>query len=881
MAKKENNDFESENELINYIHKFLSIRSNLNRGIIEEIFKPNKANLKVLSNTGTEIDIMALILYFLNPVPDPMIYLQDAIGNVKEYAITIIIDTSFSVLNHLNLNHSLNTIRVLLTSFTIIDLPSFDLIVTGEEGPIILCSEYPTFAALNEKSKLWELLFQCLSNPISNADLISSLQTAFDLKKMRTNNFPSYIFVLTDGLFEEEKQNQLKEIVAKLVQANIQVIGIGLGNYPYGINNIFGQAIYDVNPINILHSILDIIENNAINNNEMYYIQKEEENYKKIFSIISELIGNKKFCYNRLREELKKSPFTINDYDMINDEVNGGFDEKGRPKNPLGDKIGLLQENSLSGQNILIVMLWSCALSDSENKLLDPKYIENTNKSNAKCISNSVDYLGVKVKTVLNYEDAIKEIIKKNENGKCNYYTVWVMCGPCIDLLPDNSKYPGLIEQFIDCLIKYWENGGSVVLFCDNDPLYFQANLFLEKIKFKGETQKTKLRIIGNDKGGNILTGINANGFLLGKSIYDTSIFKLPNGTERLPLGRNVPQIYEGETISHSNSNNKDDIKPFIPFAINSSGNICIMLYCTQGKEGDIIIDCGYTKAFINMSTEDISTWRYIQNLAGFLSRPDAHMIYDDGETAKNYRPNGIDFKINYSKLYNKFDKYAKKGELDVVYMIDSTGSMMSWINGVKNKCKEILNKLNENKKLKNYDIKFGGVFYRDPVDCITDKHEYKSLGDVNSLKIKMETISAEGGGDAPEDWYGAYQIVLDELKMKWRKNSLKIIIHIADAGAHTLRFNDYDFKHNDKKYEDGLVEYIKKCAEKNISIFGYQIGDEPQKSFNECKKIYDQVKSKECNYEIEIFENASDQIIAEKLKENIINNISAFIAKK
>ena len=175
-------------------------------------------------------------------------------------------------------------------------------------------------------------------------------------------------------------------------------------------------------------------------------------------------------------------------------------------------------------------------MSDSENKLLDPKYIENSNKSNTKCISNSVDYLGVKVKTVLNYEDAIKEIIKKNENGKCNYYTVWVMCGHCIDLLPDNSKYPGLIEQFIDCLIKYWENGGSVVLFCDNDPLYFQANLFLEKIRFKGETQKTKLRIIGNDKGGNILTGINANGFLLGKSIYDTSIFKLPNETERLPL---------------------------------------------------------------------------------------------------------------------------------------------------------------------------------------------------------------------------------------------------------------------------------------------------------------------------------------------------------
>jgi hypothetical protein len=66
------------------------------------------------------------------------------------------------------------------------------------------------------------------------------------------------------------------------------------------------------------------------------------------------------------------------------------------------------------------------------------------------------------------------------------------MCGPCIDLLPDNSKYPGLIEQFIDCLIKYWENGGSVVLFCDNDPLYFQANFIFIKNKIQRRNTKNK-----------------------------------------------------------------------------------------------------------------------------------------------------------------------------------------------------------------------------------------------------------------------------------------------------------------------------------------------------------------------------------------------------
>ena len=219
--------------------------------------------------------------------------------------------------------------------------------------------------------------------------------------------------------------------------------------------------------------------------------------------------------------------------------------------------------------------------------------------------------------------------------------------------------------------------------------------------------------------------------------------------------------------------------------------------------------------------------------------------------------------------------------------MIDSTGSMEDWINGVKNKCQDILDKLNENKKLKLYNIKFGGVFYRDPIDTVDkekkDEHEHQPLGNVDELKIKMKDINTKGGGDTPEDWVGAYKLALDKSCMKWRKRSIKIIIHIADAGAHTLRFSDGDKKHNKKEYEIELVNLIKKCAEEKINIFGYQIGEEPKKSFTECKKIYDSVKFKQCNYDIyhfEQLENATDKEIAEKLKENIIHHISAFFAK-
>ena len=74
------------------------------------------------------------------------------------------------------------------------------------------------------------------------------------------------------------------------------------------------------------------------------------------------------------------------------------------------------------------------------------------------------------------------------------------MFGPNIDILPDNSQYAGLVEKYIYCLLIYWNNCDSLLIFCDNYPLYFKANIFLEKIIFK-EGEKTNLRTVRNDEG--------------------------------------------------------------------------------------------------------------------------------------------------------------------------------------------------------------------------------------------------------------------------------------------------------------------------------------------------------------------------------------------
>ena len=54
--------------------------------------------------------------------------------------------------------------------------------------------------------------------------------------------------------------------------------------------------------------------------------------------------------------------------------------------------------------------------------------------------------------------------------------------------------------------------------------------------------------------------------------------------------------------------------------------------------EGDLIIDGGFTKLFINM--EEKGTFRYIQNIAGLTAMPEVHCI--NGIEPKLYRPNCV-----------------------------------------------------------------------------------------------------------------------------------------------------------------------------------------------------------------------------------------------
>ena len=184
--------------------------------------------------------------------------------------------------------------------------------------------------------------------------------------------------------------------------------------------------------------------------------------------------------------------------------------------------------------------------------------------------------------------------------------------------------------------------------------------------------------------------------------------------------------------------------------------------------------------------------------------------------------------------------------DFDIVFLVDATGSMSSYIIAAKEETKNIADELRKLYPEKMFQ--YGYIFYRDPIDSKTDTHDVIDLTDnVNSLPAQINVISATGGGDMPEDWVGAYKLANE--KISWR-NGIKVIIHLADAGAHGKLFTKSD-KYPEE--EEKLIYELDRCAEKGIKIFGYVIRDDAQNSFNECANIY---RKKGGSYEILQFDN-------------------------
>ena len=782
-----------------------------NKTLIDSIFYPNKATQKQLSTKGTEIDVMALILYTLRPVEEPKIYLENKGGLIRNYSISVIIDNSKSCFNELNEKHSFQTMINLFHIINAMAIPSFDLIVTSKEGkrPNILLFDKPSVTIFKNESVFEELL-KFLSNPDFNTDLAESLKILYELKKMKRNDRDSYLFILTDGLSHKNNEQKIFYYSNLCQNLGIKIFGIGIGIFPYRAQYLFDTFLYSENPAHLLKAISKIFGKIIKTENELNFVSdlRIAGNLNNIFNKIEE---NNNFYFEELRQELIDVEKGDDVYDIFSNTEKKIQNEI--PFVEVGENLEIYRKNILKTQKILIAMFWSFELNKkNESIYISPKYISNPSEANDNvCIQDAIKHFGIETEIVLDYESALEKLLEKNDKGECNFYSVWIFCGPQYAVFPPingekNTSNPNLVEEFINVLIEFWKNGGALVFMAEGDPLNFQVNLFLEKINFS-KNEKVNFRIHGDYLGDKYLHQ-DKEGKMDRPCIFNKSRQTINlNGKEikRQSLSHNLGQIYEGVTISYAvdQQNNKITFKeaekllPFKPYAINSEGGISTLIYETDNYDrGDILIDCGYTKCFLNMHST--GTFQFIQNIVGWTARPEIRMQPEKEIYPWNWRPKGINYNVNYNAKYNGYlplsNEDADLSNMKTLFCIDDSGSTSYLYN-----------------------------FYYLEVEKIVSLYYKKDRGDIfylwNSKKRKISYEELESKIESQEGYGDTSPSLIADIIEEEKNNNCRHLVIITDGNVGECEISEADEKVKNINYSFDFVSVYILGNEGDLSV--------------------------------------------------------------
>jgi len=119
--------------------------------------------------------------------------------------------------------------------------------------------------------------------------------------------------------------------------------------------------------------------------------------------------------------------------------------------------------------------------------------------------------------------------------------------------------------------------------------------------------------------------------------------------------------------------------------------------------------------------------------------------------------------------------------EFDIAFIIDTTGSMGSYIMAAKQDLVKILKELTEHSDV---DVRVGVVEYRDhkpqEYTFVAKAHKFVLLVNVQEV---INQLHLGGGGDAPEAVFDG--VVAAAENLKWRNNARRVAILVGDAPPH------------------------------------------------------------------------------------------------
>ena len=148
-----------------------------------------------------------------------------------------------------------------------------------------------------------------------------------------------------------------------------------------------------------------------------------------------------------------------------------------------------------------------------------------------------------------------------------------------------------------------------------------------------------------------------------------------------------------------------------------------------------------------------------------------------------------------------KYEKLQKIEKLDLMLMIDTTGSMCDELTYLQKELQDVVERVEE--EYANSDIRLSVNFYRDEGDDYVVR-EFPFTDDIDEAVTDLRQQFASGGGDYPEAVTDALDSAINN--HKWRQNSTKLMFLVLDAPNHD--------KNNEK-----LHKLLSTAAKKGIRI--------------------------------------------------------------
>ncbi len=172
-------------------------------------------------------------------------------------------------------------------------------------------------------------------------------------------------------------------------------------------------------------------------------------------------------------------------------------------------------------------------------------------------------------------------------------------------------------------------------------------------------------------------------------------------------------------------------------------------------------------------------------------------------------------------------DRIAPSYDVEVAFVLDTTGSMSGLIEGAKQKIWSIANDIAGTRQGAPGRIRFALIGYRDRGDAYITK-TYDLTDDMNGIYGHLLEFQAQGGGDRPESVNQALNESINDLRWDQNPHTLRLVFLVGDAPPHMDYPNDipYAVTLRDARNADIIVNTVQAGRHSDTSKYWHEIAE-------------------------------------------------------